>query len=515
MIALKPDLHHNYSRSRIQRNDGSFYDVVEATATDPSKVEFHKGINASRDLKLNDVAQLRMLKALSRGIKSPVALVWDAYEHNEAREAIDLTRQGQDTDLAHISKNANITHHLRTLIQSRNYVINEGCLQVKALKTDKDARTQRLLAELYAEGRIKLVQEDPSLPLEEVYASFDPLKDVIAVGRIGLPSDYGRQGPYPIVFNTSFFLFEEEDFISEFSVLGDAYSLQIREGIIESPPLFKRSTLLFKAGGKAKMRQLSLHDLQLEALGQTFDLSTFTLNEPGEHALYTRYFGIQQARHTLMQTPKDAGKVEFIIIDRSIVGFKRGGETEIPHNGLVLSLPAADLEQRTFTNEVSYGFLDGSEFVTGIQCGPGLLKDGEIVLNEHTLKDEQFFRKTLVDGKIVDYGVVPTDYAEDIDETRAARTAIGIDFDGRFRVLAVEGVNRGMAEATGESSGATLSELALVLKNRGYKHALNLDGGGSANIQYYYGHLVKGADRRGLPGITYERFVPSVGVIRK
>ena len=32
MLALKPDCNHHYSRNRIHRQDGSYYDVVEATA---------------------------------------------------------------------------------------------------------------------------------------------------------------------------------------------------------------------------------------------------------------------------------------------------------------------------------------------------------------------------------------------------------------------------------------------------------------------------------------------------
>ena len=518
-LALTTNTPHRYSRTRIQRGDGSFYDVVEVIASEPDNVEFHKGIDAPLYLKLRDIAQLRMLKALSRGVSSPLALVWEAYGHEETvggeKVAIDLTTPGQGTELVHVSKNSKVTHYLRSLVLSRNYVVTQGCIQVKDLRTEQDVRTQNLLDSLYAEGRIVLVQDDPSLPLKEIYENFDAFKDVIAVGRIGLPSLYSREEDYPIVFNTSFFLLEEEDFISEFSLLGDAYSLQIRDGIIESPPIFNRSALLFPAGGEVVLRQISFYDLKLEALDRIFDLANFTLNEPSEYAIYTRYLGVVEAGRTSTRTPRDEGKIEFIIIDRSIVGFKRGGETEIPHNGFVLSLPVEDLEGRRFSNEVSYMFADGSSFRAGIQCGPGLLENGEVILDSQRLKQEEFFRKILQDGNVSDLGVVPTDYAEDIDETRAARVAIGVDFEGRFRVLAVEAVNRGMSEETGESSGATLSELASVLKDRGYKHALNVDGGGSGNIQYYYGHLVKGADRRGLPGITYERFVPSVGVIRR
>ncbi len=511
---LFPKSELQYARTRIPRQDGSFFDVVEVIAPDPTKVEFHKGISSGAQFKLDDIAQLRMLKALTRGVKDPVVLVWDAYSHDQAAAKIDLADQAQGTDTVLVSKNSFITHHLRYLAETRNYVICDGRLQVKHLAADRDVWAQKLLDLLYAEERIKLYQGDPSQPLEEVYGSFDPLKDVVAVGKIGLPSHHGRLGDYPVVFNTSYFLFEEEDYISEFSILGDAYSLQIRDGTIESPPLFNRSALLLTADGEGRLQQISLQDLKLEALGGEFDLSAFALNQAGEHALYTRWFGVEGAGRTHTHTPKDADKIEFIIIDRSIVGFKRGGQTEIPHNGFVLSLPKQELGTGVFSNEVSYSFLSDQEYTAGIQCGPGLLQDGKIILDEHTLKREQFFRKKYAGGRLVELGVVPTDYAEDIDAALAARMAIGVDFEGRFRILAVESVNAGMAEATGESSGASLSELALVLKEKGYKHALNLDGGGSANIQYFYGQLVKGADRRGLPGVMYERFVPSVGVIR-
>ena len=71
-----------------------------------------------------------------------------------------------------------------------------------------------------------------------------------------------------------------------------------------------------------------------------------------------------------------------------------------------------------------------------------------------------------------------------------------------------------MEENSYESSGVTLKELAQLAQASGCKYALNLDGGGSANIQYAFGHLIRGADRRGLPGVIYERMVPSVGVVK-
>ena len=106
------------------------------------------------------------------------------------------------------------------------------------------------------------------------------MKDVVAVGKIGLPSFHGRTIDFPVVFNTSYFLFEEEDYISELSILGDAYSLEIREGVIESPPLFNRSALLFTAEGEASLRQISLQDLS-NALGRNLTSPHFPLTNRG------------------------------------------------------------------------------------------------------------------------------------------------------------------------------------------------------------------------------------------
>ena len=50
-----------------------------------------------------------------------------------------------------------------------------------------------------------------------------------------------------------------------------------------------------------------------------------------------------------------------------------------------------------------------------------------------------------------------------------------------------------MEEDSRESSGVTLEELARLAHASGCRCALNMDGGGSANIQYIFGHLIRGA----------------------
>lgn len=495
----------NYTKTQIKRPDGTFYNVIEVTVATTDIVAFHKAINESRGRKLDDVIHLRTLKALDRGVKHPVILAWDAYPHGELAQALDLEPTKLTNNLVYISKNSLITHHLRYLLDSRNYMIDKGILKVKEIKTGKDKLCQELLATLYAEDRIRLAQSDRSMSMQEVYESFDPKRDLIAVGRLGFPSTFARETKSEVVFNTSYFLFEDEDYISDFSLFGDAYNLNIRDGIIESPPLYNRSCLVFKSDGTVDLTSFSLQDLKANLLGKTWDLD--------QYQVYTRYSTVAKKGQTLSHSPQQEGFVHFVIIDQSIVGYKQNGGVEIPHNGFVLALPLDQLPQGTVSNQVSYAFTSGETYQGAIQAGPGLLQAGEVILNKDTLVQEQFFRKRILNRQVVDYGVVPTDYAPDIDETRAARTAIGVGPKGEFKVLVVESVNQGMAEAVGESSGVTLQEMALLAKSKDYQYALNLDGGGSATIDYMYGKLVKGADRRGLPGVMYERMVPSVGVI--
>ncbi len=89
---------------------------------------------------------------------------------------------------------------------------------------------------------------------------------------------------------------------------------------------------------------------------------------------------------------------------------------------------------------------------TAVGGGPVLVQDGQVrVSNEEEWK---FPGKALQD--------------------KHPRTAMGYTADGRLIILVVEGRNPGVAE------GATLGQLAGMLKALGCTEALNLDGGGSS-----------------------------------
>ena len=72
-------------------------------------------------------------------------------------------------------------------------------------------------------------------------------------------------------------------------------------------------------------------------------------------------------------------------------------------------------------------------------------------------------------------GPPPTRFPYDATKTRAPRTAIGLTARGEWVLVVVDG----RADPT-HSVGATLEELARLMRQLGCVQAMNLDGGGSS-----------------------------------
>jgi hypothetical protein len=238
-------------------------------------------------------------------------------------------------------------------------------------------------------------------------------------------------------------------------------------------------------------------------------------------AIYTRYYGVKDNGSVVCCTPDAPDYTEFVVVDKRIVGWKRGGGLLIPQNGMVISIASGStaeqiqgqiIAQSNRMPLVEYAFDTGQRIRQALQGGPLLLQDGKLALSDNSFRDEQFLiSRQTQDGYMV--GVVPTDYPLDIDRTRAGRVGLGIKADGDLVVVAVDGVNSGMGTER-DSAGATLVELAEHLTSAGAVHAINLDGGGSTQAFVDGGLLTQPGDRRGQPGLIYERMIPSIGVVR-
>lgn len=115
---------------------------------------------------------------------------------------------------------------------------------------------------------------------------------------------------------------------------------------------------------------------------------------------------------------------------------------------------------------------------TAVGGGPVLLQNGEIKITND--EERKFGGKAIND--------------------KHPRTAMGYTADGYLIILAVEGRNKGVAE------GASLTQLAQMLKDIGCVEALNLDGGGSSCL------LVNGKETI-APSDKVQRPVPAVFII--
>lgn len=510
---MAPSNSQHLKIQKIRRNDGSSFNLIELRISKSEHLTFHQITSEERQIKLLDIGQWRLWKARSRGVENSVVIVWDAFSKDEKARDIFILDEKEE-EISHISLNSFIIFNLRYIIDNKNYIIENKKIRVKEILTARDQTAQNIIELLEKEARIQIYFENENISMDYIYNNLDSRKDCIAVGNIGFLSSYARKNQYPVVFNTSYFLLEEEDYLSEFSLLGDPYSMIMSNGIIEIPPLYNRYSLLLNSQNKWEMKQVSLNQISMNCFGRKFDLSKFSYNKESDHSIYTRYFGVDDTGRTINCTPHNEHSIDFLIVGRRVVGMKYYGQTPIPQNGFIFSIPIKDFESLEKNNfAVNYKFADGSLYKEGIQCGPGIIKDGKIILNRNSLIGEEFRRKRICSDGSFDSGVVPTDYADDIDESRNPRIMLCIDSEDNYGLLAFEGVNKGMELDKNESSGVTLIEMAKIAKERNYKFALNLDGGGSANIQYYYGNLVRFADRRGRPGVIYERMVPCAGVI--
>ena len=164
---------------------------------------------------------------------------------------------------------------------------------------------------------------------------------------------------------------------------------------------------------------------------------------------------------------------------------------------------------------MSYRFIHGEhqDIVQALQVGPLLVQEGRSIITATRLAEEEFWVDRLDDDGRVEIGVVPTEFPDDVNRTRAGRVGLGVDRQGRLVVVGAPGVERKAKRLEADSHGVTLAELADLLTDAGAVEAVNLDGGGSTQVFFLGGLATVAGGRLGLPGVQYERMTPSVGML--
>jgi hypothetical protein len=529
MMPAFTDVH--YTQTRHHWDDGRFSSI--SFLQFPGERFFFSEINQrDSNVKLSQIVYLRSIKAQTRGVTTPQILTFARLEQDQA---ITTCLPGVDphteTGERLYSVNSLLTYTLRTLL-SQGWLRYDGetwRADVPQHRPRWRDRARSVLALLTNDRRLLLGGAlGHRISVTAEFEEFDVRRDLIPVDRLGFVREFVWQEGPRIAFNTSFFLLEHDDFFSHHSALGEAYNLCVRDGTILRPPLYRRAAIFQAADGRWQTGYFQMADLTVtlpdgtvlvpEGCGLTG--SPFVLNptEGVEIAIYTRGFGLRSRGRPRRLTPAEPGRVEYTIVDTRVVGRKTGGNLDIPQNGLVLSFAsgasASHAIPKGALTRVRYGFVQEQNrgIRQAIQVGPMLLRNGQSVISAQSLIEEEFWPTPLGHTEPTDVGVVPTDYPEDVDRTRAGRIGLGVDAARQLVVVAVPGTERGTHRPDADSAGATLMELADFLMRAGAVDAVNLDGGGSTQLFFLGGLTTVPGNRYRMHGVQFERMVPSIGV---
>ena len=474
-----------------------------------------------------EIARMHYARARARGEERPHILTWAAMQTDRRADQMfpGLTYQTDDGEQI-ISANSFITFVLRQLLaegwlQLHEFIGDtyEWQVDIPAEQLDWRARAASILSWLEESIQLDLypnIERGSYRPRE--FRSFDVRRNFIRIGRCEFIRQFVQNHERQVVFNTSHFLHERDDLISHHSGYGDGIGLMVAENTILRPPIYRRGALLYD-GAAWRIKLLSLEDIQLVLAGD-ISLSAsaegsqrFHLNPaaPQPIALYTRAGG-SGGGSPLDRSPAAPDRTEFVLVNRQALSWKRGGELQIPQNGFVLSiqdgaLPAQVASDLIESAWVEYRFAgENSGVQSAIQAGPILMRRGENVLGQSAIAEE--FHPSR--GAAVGVSPIDIDLAGDIP--RKARSALGIKPDGDLLLVVVDGCDPGFRMEL-DSHGATLDELVGILREGGVVDALNLSGDGASHLFVGGGLASLPSDRRGQPGVLYERMLPSIGIV--
>ena len=284
--------------------------------------------------------------------------------------------------------------------------------------------------------------------------------------------------------NANFFIMDRFDCATIYDQVGTPFGLCVKNGEVLNPPLYGREALLVRKTGAVDIRPMDVGELELQIGGEYFF--------PGKNAaVYTR--------PKRMGVP---GKGKKLVIIGSRVAAVCEGSVAIPASGFVLC-PKGECDVKA-GDKVTYRGLE--DVVFGIQVGNSIVKNG--------IKTEKFYSKFYNIRRMEPVPYPPSLYPMDFTHARAARIALGADKDGNPMLLWAEGAAKFGYEKGKGSCGASLSEMAEICADVGMVNAVNLDGGGSAQILLNNRRALEISDRNREDCSEAERPVPFGLIVR-
>ena len=307
-----------------------------------------------------------------------------------------------------------------------------------------------------------------------------PFTKIIPVGReLGRMTETRLDAALKV--NASFFVMDCFDCATAYDSVGTPIGLCVKDRVILRPPLYHREALLVKENGSVTVTIPELEELNIEIAGRLYRV--------GENAqVYTR------PEHK--KTPRGAGR-ELVIVGNRIIAVHEGGGTPVPASGFVLRVDEA-CPAKPGELVVYHGMED---VLFGIQVGNSIIRD-----REKTSSFRSPFYNIRSPFQRVPFP--PSLYPLDFQKARAARIALGADAEGKPMLLWAEGAGKLRYEAGRDSCGASLTELGEICEELGMVNAVNLDGGGSAQILLRNARSLLISDRNPTDNSEMERVVP-------
>lgn len=312
-----------------------------------------------------------------------------------------------------------------------------------------------------------------------------PVTTVIPVAELaGLMSE--TEAAASLKVNASFFIMDRFDCATVYDRVGMPFGLCVRQGQVLQPPLYEREALLVYRDGDVKIAPVDVKQLQIK-------IGDMTYVDGKNCRIYTR--------PKQMITPCRKGK-KLIIVGQQVVAVSERLRVDIPASGFVLH----PMESCPICAGATVQY-DGMEDVLfGIQVGNSILRDGK--------KTANFISRFYNIRKLEPVPYPPSLYPMDYQNARAARIALGADARGKPMLLWAEGAGKNGYTPGSDSCGASLAELAEICDTLGMVNAVNLDGGGSAQILLENVRSLRISDRDPETGADAERPVPLGLMIR-
>ena len=312
-----------------------------------------------------------------------------------------------------------------------------------------------------------------------------PVTTIIPVGdNIGYLSQTEQTAAMKV--NASFFIMDRFDCSTIYDHVGTPLGLLVKDGVVKNPPLFAREALLVRKDGSVRVEQPKLPDLKIEIGGISY--------EHGKNAVI-------YSRPDRNRTPIHPGK-KLVIIGNRVAAVCSGISAVIPTSGFVLC-PDGECNARP-GDAVTYRGMEDVCF--GIQVGNSIIKNG--------VKTEKFISRFYNIKALERVPFPPSLYPLDFQKARAARIALGADEQGKPIIVWAEGAGKLEYTPGKDSCGASLSEMAEICDAVGMVNAVNLDGGGSAQILLNNRRSLLISDRNAPQNTEAERPIP-LGLIVK